>query len=188
MIGRKTGSGVVGLAIWMAVIVGESSTAAVRDVDFLAAERGLEPRIVDWFTRTLREQARAETSPPLENPASAAVEFWSVLTQPGGTGAAMAMLEAVRKRDPNVVLFPETAAQYLAWEREEAGKPREAIDILRVARAAYPRSPWLFSSLARAFEAAGEKAEAIRWAEKGLEVLDKEGGSRRSSAIRSGNT
>jgi dienelactone hydrolase len=147
--------------------------AAGHGTNMFAVEKGLEPMIVEWFAKTLRNA-------PAKLPARAAAsakpspqeDFWSQLEESGGAARAMQYYEEAKKRDPNVFLFPEFSVNALGYERLQAGKAAEAVEIFKINVAAYPASPNVYDSLGDAYVAAGNRELAIQASRKTLEVLD----------------
>jgi len=147
--------------------------AAGHGTNMFAVEKGLEPMIVEWFEKTLRN---ASAKPPARaadasNP-SPQEEFWSLLEEPDGAARAMQYYEETKKRDPNVSLFPEFAVNALGYERLQAEKAAEAVEIFKINVAAYPASPNVYDSLGDAYVAAGNRELAIQASRKTLQVLD----------------
>ncbi len=151
----------------------EEFKAAGHGTEMFAVEKGLEPMIVEWFEKTLRNA-------PIKPPARAAdaakpspqEEFWSLLEVPNGAARAMQYFEEAKKRDPKVNLFPEVAVNMLGYERLQADKTAEAVEIFKINVAAYPASPNVYDSLGDAYVAAGNRDLAIQASRKSLEVLD----------------
>ena len=150
----------------------EEYKAAGHGTDMFKVEKGLEPMIVEWFDKTLRNapakpQARAGTSPP-----TPIEEFWSLLEDPGGAARATEYYEAAKKRDPKIVLFPESVLNAFGYGRLEAGEAAEAVIIFKLNMAAYPASPNVYDSLADGYVAVGDRDLAIQFARKTLEMLE----------------
>jgi Flp pilus assembly protein TadD len=136
-----------------------------------AVEKGLEPAVLDWFETHLR---KAPATPP---PASAAVKptlvekFWSALAEPGGAARAREMYDAARGRKEKVVLFPEGEMNLQGYQLLQEGRTTDALVVFQMNVDEYPRSANVYDSLSDAQLAAGNKADALRNAEKALEVL-----------------
>jgi dienelactone hydrolase len=147
--------------------------AAGHGTEMFAVEKGLEPMIVEWFEKTLRN---APAKPPAREANAAKPspqeEFWSLLEESGGAARAMQYYEETKKRDPSVVLFPEFAVNVLGYERLQADKAAEAVEIFKINVAAYPASPNVYDSLGDAYVAVGNRELAIQASRKALEVLD----------------
>lgn len=147
--------------------------AAGHGTDMFAVESGLEPALVEWFTqhlvrspvkRTLASAARSAALGP-----SAA--FWKMLTESGGPARAKEAYEAAREKDPSVILFPEAELNALGYERLQAGKIDEAIQLFELNVAAYPDSANVYDSLGDGYMAAGRVEEAREYARKAIEKL-----------------
>ena len=146
--------------------------AAGHGTEMFAVEKGLEPMIVEWFEKTLRNTPPAPATNTAAKP-SPTEEFWTVLESPGGAARARQLFAEAKKRDPNVFLFPEFAVNLLGYERLQGGKADEAIEIFKLNVDAYPNSPNVYDSLADAYVAAGNRELAIQFSEKALELLTK---------------
>jgi pimeloyl-ACP methyl ester carboxylesterase len=150
----------------------EEYKAAGHGADMFAVEKGLEPMIVEWFEKTLRNAPAKPPALAAASPPTAAEEFWSLLEDSGGAARAMEYFAAAKKRDPNVNLFPEAAVNAFGYERLQDGKNEEAIEIFKINVAAYPASPNVYDSLGDAYLAAGNRDLAIQASRKALELLD----------------
>jgi dienelactone hydrolase len=147
--------------------------AAGHGSEMFKVEKGLEPMIVEWFEKTLRNApSKLPTTAASAVKASPQEEFWSLLEDPGGATRARQYYDEAKKRDPNVFLFPEFAVNLLGYERLQTGKTAEAIEIFKINVAAYPASPNVYDSLGDAYLAAGNRDLAIEASRKALEVLD----------------
>jgi dienelactone hydrolase len=145
--------------------------AAGHGTDMFAAERGLQPAILDWFDAQLRNAALTAPVPPAASKPTPVEEFWTLLTSPGGLDRAFQLYDVERRRNPNRVLFPESEMNAYGYERLQKGHPDEAIAIFRMNVDAYPRSANTYDSLADAYLAAGNRQEALAAAEQALKRL-----------------
>jgi len=146
---------------------------AGHGTDMFKVESGLEPLIVAWFERTLRN---APASPPAQRagkaPKPTPVEhFWDLLSQPGGAARAREFYADAKGRDPSVFLFPESAVNQFGYERLQAGDAEEAIQVFLLNVDAYPESANVYDSLADAYIAAGKNQLAIQYSERALAAL-----------------
>lgn len=147
--------------------------AAGHGTNMFAVEKGLEPMIVEWFEKTLRNApAQLPATSSSASKPSPVEEFWSLLEEPGGAARAMQYYEDAKKRDPNVFLFPEFAVNALGYERLQDGNAADAVEIFKLNVAAFPASPNVYDSLADSYVAAGNRELAIQASRKALEVLD----------------
>jgi len=128
--------------------------------------------MLDWFDANLR---RAPATPPQTSaqsrPATPVEEFWNALTAPGRVARARQIYDEAKKKDPRVVLFPEAEANAYGYELLQRGNAKDAIEVFRLNMDAHPASANTYDSLADGYLADGNKAEALRYAEKALEVL-----------------
>jgi len=147
--------------------------AAGHGTNMFAVEKGLEPMIVEWFEKTLRNApAKIPVMSSSAGKPSPQEEFWSLLEESGGAARAMQYYEEMKKRDPSVVLFPEFAVNALGYERLQDGKAAEAVEIFKINVAAYPASPNVYDSLGDAYVAAGNRELAIEASRKTIQMLD----------------
>ena len=162
-------------------ITGWSANPATRFVEFKAAghgtdmfavEKGLEKTMLDWFDANLR---RAPATPPQTSaqsrPATPVEEFWNALTAPGGVARARQIYDEAKKKDPRVVLFPEAEANAYGYELLQRGNAKDAIEVFRLNMDAHPASANTYDSLSDAYLEDGNKVEALKYAEKTLQVL-----------------
>ena len=144
---------------------------AGHGTDMFAVEKGLQPAILDWFDAKLR-RAPATLAKPSTPPApTPVIEFWTAATQPGGMDRARTIFDDCRKKDPAMILFPEGEANLHGYSLLQAGNTKDAIAMFQMNNEAYPNSANTYDSLADAHLAAGNRAEALRLAEKTLEML-----------------
>ena len=144
--------------------------AAGHGTNMFAVEKGLEPAILEWFRKTLRQAPAAQAAKRVSKP-SPIEEFWDVLTQPGGAARAKQMFEQAKKKDPNAFLFPESPVNALGYDRLQKGDTKEAIEVFKLNELAYPRSANVYDSLADAYVADGQLELALQYSEKALKVL-----------------
>jgi dienelactone hydrolase len=152
--------------------------AAGHGTDMFAVEPGLQPQILGWFETTLRNVSTASTSTagaaPQGKP-SAIEEFWSALTQPGGVARARAIYDAAKSAAPAAqVLFPQGEMNAFGYQLIQEGRAREAIIAFQMNVDAYPSSANAYDSLSDGYLEDGNTTEALRLAEKALELLPKD--------------
>ena len=99
-------------------------------------------------------------------------EFWQMVQAPGSIATAVEMFHDVRKRDPKVVLFPESALNLLGYRHMQAGKTKEAIELFKLNTEAYPTSANTYDSLGDAYLADGQNDLALQASRKAIEMLD----------------
>jgi tetratricopeptide (TPR) repeat protein len=135
-----------------------------------AVEKGLEPMILEWFETHLRN---APTTPSAQTSAqmpTTTEEFWTALTK-GEIARARKLYEDTTKRDPKTVLFPEAELNLHGYQLLQDGEPADAVEVFRLNVEAYPASANTYDSLSDGYLAAGKPADALRNAEKALELL-----------------
>ncbi|SRR5713101_6899447 len=144
--------------------------AAGHGTEMFKVEKGLPPAILEWYKTTLWQAPAAESAKNLSKP-SAIMEFWDTLVEPGGAARATKMYLDAKKKDPNVFLFPESAINFLGYQRIQEGKSKEAIEILKINELAYPRSANVYDSLGDAYLADHQNELALQYSEKALKML-----------------
>jgi dienelactone hydrolase len=146
--------------------------AAGHGVEMFAVEKDLEPAMLTWLDAHLRDAPRMTTAAAPPSPGAAALaEFWDVLGRPDGRARARAIIEETRRRDPRFILFPEGELNTYAYQVLQNGAADHAIWLFELNVEAYPKSANTYDSLSDAYLAAGKRDEALRYAEKALEVL-----------------
>jgi dienelactone hydrolase len=146
--------------------------AAGHGTDMFAVEKALVPAIVDWFDANLKN-APLEPAATSERPAPTRVEeFWTALSEPGGVPRARQMYDDSRGKTPKVVLFPQGEMNLFGYQLLQEGRVSDAIAVFTMNAEEYPASANVYDSLSDGHLAAGNKAEALRLAEKTLQVLE----------------
>ncbi len=145
--------------------------AAGHGTDMFAVEKGLQPAILDWFDAKLRTAPAVLPKPATPPQPTPAEEFWTALTTPGGIERARQMFKASRARNPEIVLFPEAEANLHGYSLMQAGNVKDAIAVFELNVEAYSASANTYDSLADAHLAAGNREDALRFAEKAIAML-----------------
>ena len=91
-----------------------------------------------------------------------------------GIDAAVREIDAARAVDPQAALFREPSLNRLGYQLLRGQKLAESIVIFRKVVDLFPGSANAYDSLSEALEAAGERAQSVEVAQKGLEVLSKQ--------------
>ncbi|HKG91575.1 MAG TPA: hypothetical protein VKA84_06785 [Gemmatimonadaceae bacterium] len=107
-------------------------------------------------------------------PAPAPQELVAIVTE-RGIGAALRAYEDARREDPAAELFREPTLNQMGYRLLGAGRTKDAIEIFKLAVAAYPSSANAHDSLAEAYEADGNAALAIEHAERTLRAISAPG-------------
>ena len=144
--------------------------AAGHGTDMFAVEAGLQPLMLDWLDAHLRNAATTTASQP-PPPMTPVQKFWTTLTQPGGAAAARALFDAAKSRGEERSLFPEAELNAHGYELIQQGKAEDAVIVFQMNVDAFPQSANTYDSLSDAHLAAGRRAEALRFAEKAIQVL-----------------
>ena len=147
--------------------------AAGHGTDMFAVEKELQPQILAWLESHVRDAPAAR--PPVTKAGPTIVEqFWTTLHQPGGVERARQLYDEAKSRDKSVLLFPETETNLLGYQLLQAGNFKDALAVFHLNVEGYPRSANVYDSLSDGYLAMGNKAEALKYAQKALEVLDKD--------------
>jgi acetyl esterase/lipase/G:T/U-mismatch repair DNA glycosylase len=90
-----------------------------------------------------------------------------------GVERARAAFEEARKRDPQAVLFQEATLNNLGYRLIQKSRIKDAVEIFRLNREAYPQSSNTYDSLAESYMLGGDKELAIENYRKSLELNPK---------------
>jgi hypothetical protein len=112
---------------------------------------------------SVREYPAIQPAPTLE-----AVEE---IVRARGINAAVREMDAARAIDPEAPVFREASLNRLGYRLLRGQKMAESIVIFRKVVDLFPGSSNAYDSLSEALEAAGERAQSVAIAQKGLEVL-----------------
>lgn len=146
--------------------------AAGHGTEMFAVEAGLQPMMLTWFETQLAQTPSTQTAPPRAR--TAVDDFWAALAAPGGVQKAREIYDRTRKTDKKTVLFPEAELNQFGYQVLQEGRAKEAIVIFQMNVDEYPASGNTYDSLSDAYLADGNNTEALRLAEKALEVLAKD--------------
>ncbi len=145
---------------------------AGHGTDMFAVEKGLEPAILEWFDKNLRN---APLKPPAQSAAagkpSVMEEFWIALNAPGASVRARQIYEETKKRHPSETLFLESVMNAFGYELMQNGDTKGAVEVLKLNALVYPLSANVYDSLSDGYLADGNNAEALRYAEKTLQAI-----------------
>ena len=148
--------------------------AAGHGADMFAVEQDLQPKVLGWLERYVRDAPAAR--PAAETAAGPTIveQFWTTLNQPGGVARARQLYDEAKGRDKRVVLFPENETNLLGYQLLRDGDVKEAIGVFQLNLDGYPRSANAYDSLSDAWLAAGDKEQALKYAQKAIEMLDQD--------------
>jgi dienelactone hydrolase len=133
----------------------------------------LTKQMVAWYVDTLITR-------PADPKATVAVKdtpmrkFWAKAVSPTGVGEAVQMFYDAVQRGSRVALFGEGELNQLGYFHLQAGRTNDAIRLFRLNTIAYAASANTYDSLGDAYLANGQNDEALRMAEKALEMLEKD--------------
>lgn len=146
---------------------------AGHGTDMFAAEKALEPAMLDWFDRHLRSApARPVGTTATDAQPTPVEEFWAALKQPDGAARARKIFEDTRRTHPSLVLFPEGEANLYGYQLLQEGNAAHALWVFQLNVDAYPKSANTYDSLSDAYLALGKREDAMRYAEKALKMLE----------------
>lgn len=143
---------------------------AGHGTDMFRVEAALEPMMLDWFDAYVRNAPESLPPPPAAAASGPREDFWVAVTS-GQYDRARQLFDAARASDPHAVLFDEQDMNLKGYEVMQGGDTKGAIALLAMNVEAFPASANTYDSLSDAYVAAGNTVEAIRLAEKALEVL-----------------
>ena len=145
--------------------------AAGHGTEMLAAEKRLQPAMFDWLDAHLRGPAATASAAAAPAAPSPIEQFWNVLTAPDGITRAREIYLDTKRRSPDLVLFPETELNLYGYQLLQQGRPKEAVAVFQLNVEAYPGSANTYDSLSDAYVADGNREEALRNAEKAVDLL-----------------
>jgi dienelactone hydrolase len=133
----------------------------------------LPKQIVAFYVDTL-EKNPASANVKLTPSTTPVSQFWTAASELGGAIRAAQMFHDARKSDPNVFLFPESMLNVLGYERLQAAEAlakTDALTLFKLNAEAYPESANTQDSLADAYLANGQNAQALAAEQKCLQLL-----------------
>jgi len=146
--------------------------AAGHGTDMFAVEKELQPQVLAWLETHVRDAPATRPTPATAGRPTIVEEFWTTLHQPGGVERARQLYDEAKRRDRSVVLFPETETNLLGYALLRDDKVKDAVVVFHLNVDGYPRSANTYDSLSDGYLAMGNKEEALKYAQKTLEVLD----------------
>ncbi|HJW99610.1 MAG TPA: alpha/beta fold hydrolase [Terriglobales bacterium] len=185
---------------WFAEVTGNprNKFVAFKDgrhgTEIFAPHPELPRQIVAFYEDTVAKNP-ANTNAKVTPKTTPASQFWAVASQAGGATRAAEIFHETRKRDAKAFLFPESIVNVLGYERlqaagviaganfaaENAAAPTsppdkaqaktDALTLFKLNAEAYPESANAQDSLADAYLANGQDAEALAAEQKCLELL-----------------
>jgi len=147
--------------------IGRVPAGGGHGTDMFKVHPELPGIIVDWFVTTL---IKTPGHAPADTVASASVI--NQIQMPGGVAQVTQQLIEARRKDPDAQLFPEITVSTIGQDHMRAGKPKLAVEVLKLVLLAYPESADANETLAEAYLADGQKELARQHAEKALALLD----------------
>lgn len=148
--------------------------AAGHGADMFAVEKDLQPKVLAWFERHVRDAPATKPAVTTTGGPTIVEQFWTTLNQPGGVARARQLYDEAKGRDKGVVLFPEVETNLLGYQLLRDGDVKDAIGVFQLNVEGYPRSANAADSLSDGWLAAGDKDQALKYAQKALEMLDQD--------------
>ena len=145
--------------------------AAGHGTEMFAVEKTLEPQMLDWFEATLRNAPTKPASTTADAKPSPIADFWAALAEPGGVARAQSIYQATKAADGKVMLFPEGELNAVGYQLLQENRGKDAIIVFQMNVDAYPESGNVYDSLSDGYLADGNTVEALKYAEKALQVL-----------------
>ncbi|MGE3842849.1 MAG: alpha/beta hydrolase [Vicinamibacterales bacterium] len=139
--------------------------------DLFAAQADLEPAIVDWFDQHLAKQPVVRAAGAADSARGPSVATARTLQSPGGAAQLREQLRAAKARGDRLTLPPETVVNQRGYDLLQARDVKAAIETFLLNVEARPMSANALDSLSDAYEADGQTALAIEFAEKALAAL-----------------
>jgi dienelactone hydrolase len=148
--------------------------AAGHGADMFAAEKGLEPQVLAWLEAHVRDAPATRPTVAKADGPTIVEQFWTALGQPGGAERARQLYDEAKSRDKSIVLFPETETNLLGYQLLRTGSLKDALGVFQLNVEEYPRSANAYDSLSDGYVAMGNKEEALKYAQKAIEMLDQD--------------
>ena len=147
--------------------------AAGHGTEMFAVEKGLQPAMLDWFDAHLRHAAVTPKTTNATYTPTPVESFWNTLTtQPGGAAKAKALYDAAKRDGKKLVPWPEQEMNLYGYQLMQEGANADALIVLQMNAEAFPASANVYDSVADAYLANGNAAEALRYAEKAIKMLE----------------
>src|SRR5436305_6671341 len=147
--------------------IGKVPAKGGHGTDMFKVHPELPGIIVDWFATTL---IKTPGHAPADTVASASVI--NQIQMPSGVAEVTRQLIEARRKDPDAQLFPEITVSTIGQDYMRAGKPKLAVEVLKLVLLAYSESADANETLAEAYLADAQKELARQHAEKALALLD----------------
>ena len=87
---------------------------------------------------------------------------------------ARQLYDEAKSRDKSVVLFPEVETNLLGYTLLQDGNAKDAVVVFQLNVEGYPRSANAYDSLSDGYLAMDNKEEALKYAQKTIDMLDKD--------------
>ena len=151
----------------------QSRGARHRHVRGREGARAAGPRLVRRRTCATRQRSRLPST--AASKPTATEEFWTTLTAPGGVAKARQIYdEATKAGRARRSDFRRPRPTCSAIELLQDGNAKDAVEVFKLNVDAYPASANTYDSLSDGYLALGNREEALRYAEKALEMMPKD--------------
>jgi dienelactone hydrolase len=148
--------------------------AGGHGTDMFAVEKELQPRVLAWLETHVRDAPATRPAGTTAGGPTIVEQFWTTLNQPGGVERARQMYDEAKSRDKTVVLFPEAETNLLGYALLRDGKAKDAVVVFQLNVEGYPSSANACDSLSDGYLAMGNKEEALKYAQKTIDMLDQD--------------
>jgi tetratricopeptide (TPR) repeat protein len=148
--------------------------AAGHGTDMFAGDKDLQPQVLAWLETHLIDAPATRPSATVVAGPTVVEEIWTALHEPGGVARARKLYEEAKSRDKNAVLIPEAETNQFGYQLLQEGNMKDALAVFQMNIEEYPRSANVYDSLSDGYLAMGNKEEALKYAEKTIEVLDQD--------------
>ena len=101
-------------------------------------------------------------------------EFWTTLSAPGGVAKARQIYDEAKRAKERADPLPGDRDQPARLSAPAGRQPKDAIEVFKLNVDAYPASANTYDSLSDGYLALGNREEALRYAEKALEMIPKD--------------
>jgi dienelactone hydrolase len=148
--------------------------AAGHGTDMFAAEKALQPAVLTWLEKHLQNAPATKPAAAAASRPTVVEEFWTALNEPGGVERARKIYDAEKVRSKAVALVPETEVNLLGYRMMQDGNVKDAVAVFQLNVDAHPTSANTYDSLSDAYAALDNRPEALKYAAKAIEMLDKD--------------
>lgn len=141
--------------------------------DLFPVHKELEPEIAAWFEQHLitKPVVAATSRNPQKGPSALLVESFD---QPGGAAKMLAKWREARAAGKTFPIPAEGVINARGYEYLQDGRAADAVSLFELNVEAHPNSVNAYDSLSDGYLAAGDRAKALEFARKTLELLERD--------------